>query len=163
MADLTLIATLLGAILFGVLCTVLVQWASAVRTLTREVTHTTRQVSDLADLLRPTLARASRISAMVEDSEPDLRKTQLALRNLSESSLQISESVSRVSGWVALGTPLVMSAVERWAHHRPENPEVEREYEREYERESMVERDEAERLRTQREADRGVRAAAPSA
>jgi hypothetical protein len=125
MSSFQLVALLLGAAVFGVLVTIFVQWAVSIRTLTREVTRASRSVNEVAERLKPAAERVERITGIVSESEPDLRRTQLALRQFSELSLQLTESMARVSGWIAFAAPLAASAFERWsASHPAAEPQV---------------------------------------
>jgi hypothetical protein len=119
-----LIGVIVGAVVLGAFVTLLVQWGMALRDLAREATHTSHQVTELIDSLKPVMTRVNRFSALAEDSEPDLRRMQLALHHFSEASVQLTESLTRVSGWVGVAAPLVATAFERWSHpSRQDAPE----------------------------------------
>lgn len=119
-----LLGVILGAVVLGAFVTLLVQWGMALRDLAREATHTSHQVTELIESLKPVMTRINRFSVLAEDSEPDLRRMQLALHHFSEASVQLTESLARVSGWVAMAAPLVVTAFERWSSaSRQDEPE----------------------------------------
>ena len=115
MSDPLPLALLIGcAILFGIVCTLLVQSIGAVRRLAGSLTATSEQIGELVRTLRPTASRISQLSAAAEESEPDLRRLQVSLAKFSRSSEEMTDQLSRVSRWLGVGVPLVIAAVERW-------------------------------------------------
>lgn len=114
MDDLQTLLLVLGGILFGVLVTVLAQAATALRTLTRELTETSRRVRDTVDTLQPAAVRVKRLTGLVEESEPDLKRVQAALHSFSGAALRASDNLDRITNVAALVTPVVLTAARRW-------------------------------------------------
>jgi len=114
MTDLHLVATILGATALGVVITLAVQLVGAIRAQSREVARASRRVGDLAELLKPLAKRMERLSALVEEGEPDMRRLQQSLHQISKGSEEFAENFARAGGWVGMAAPFVMAAVEGW-------------------------------------------------
>jgi hypothetical protein len=119
MTDLLPIAIILGAATFGAVITLVAQLVSATRAQSHEVALASRRVGDLAELLKPLAKRLARLSALAEDSEPDLRRIQQSIHQLSTASTDLADNFARVGGWIGLAAPVVMAAVEGWAGRTP--------------------------------------------
>ena len=117
MPDLQLIGLLFAALLLGALCTLVVQWIAAVQRLAAEVTRASKQFGDIAEKLQPTVRRVDSFTAAAESSEPDLKRLQGALSSFSESSVEMTENLARVSKWLGIAIPVLMAAVERFSTH----------------------------------------------
>lgn len=116
--DLTLLLGALGAAVVGVLCTLAVQWVSAVRQAARDVGDAARQISKLAAALVPAARSTERLADMLGESRDDVQTLQGSVHKLALASTQLTDSLQRVGRWVAIMTPLVVAVVDRWTREQ---------------------------------------------
>jgi hypothetical protein len=118
--DLTLLWAALGAAVAGVLCTLAVQWVSAVRQAARDVGDAAQQISKLAGALVPAARGTERLAGMLGESSGDVQTLQGSVHKLALASTLLTDSLQLVGRWVAIATPLVVAVVDRWSREQAE-------------------------------------------
>lgn len=124
MTEITSVVVVLGAVFCGVLCTLLVQWAAAIRSLSREVSTASQRAAELMSTLLPSARRLDRLSQLAEGSEEDVRLLQNSLHRFAASSAELTDGIQRVSGWIAVVTPFAVAALDRFMRERSQGQDA---------------------------------------